>query len=878
MKFKPIILDESTDPETLKAKHELWRMGDLSWKLKGVQMTMYNDIIDQTKDVTVNLASRRIGKSFTNLIPSVEVCIQHKLAIVKYACPTQKMVKEIILPTLRVIFDDAPPEFSLDKLWMAAENKLVFPNGSAITIAGTDNGNAEALRGAYAHLIIADEAGFMSDLSYVIDSILLPQTDTTGGKLVMSSTPNYYNPAHEFHTEYVFPREATGDVNKFTIFDSPMLTEFDIKKIIGRYKNGVENPKFKCEYMVEIPRSTELTVVPEFYKNKKNIVTDEMKLPMFVDTYTAGDIGVKDLTVFLFGYYDFKEATLCILDEWVMNGMEMTTTMIAEAIKMKEEKHYKNESGLIHYPYRRVMDNDLKLITDLNKLHNIQFLATKKTNKASAVNEMRVMFEEDRIRIHPRCKHLIYHLEHAQWKKNGKEFEHLPDSIDGEIKGGHVDACFVPGTRVLTKNGYTNIEDITPGTEVLTHKGRFKKVKHNMSRDYKGEIFDVKIKGKFKSIKSTTNHEYFVTDFKRTSNTSLKLTGQLIPKVSEFRPLTENIKSYKLYEPYIQSEKEIELSNEMCFLYGYWVAEGYLGGNGSQVGFSGNKRETNVLTILEKAIFEHFPSIAGTSKRSLKRHKKGTHKPLSCKFSMSIEGNSRRLLIGKKVLWESLRPLGKSDYKKFPDLLNKLNSEQSLYMLSGYLFGDGCFIDLIRWNSISPFIMDGIEVLMKKIGLNPSNHTPKKAGVEYFGERKCNTKVKYGGYLTLAQSHLLLDMILSKKDLSFVFEQKTLNLKKSLQRDNYSNEYVSIAKLEKEKYNGKVYNLEVEEDQSYCVEGIAVHNCDALTYMVRNISFNHNPYPEASNTLGENQHQTLTVNRESNVSSFMKRLVGIKGK
>ena len=38
--------------------------------------------------------------------------------------------------------------------------------------------------------------------------------------------------------------------------------------------------------------------------------------------------------------------------------------------------------------------------------------------------------------------------------------------------------------------------------------------------------------------------------------------------------------------------------------------------------------------------------------------------------------------------------------------------------------------------------------------------------------------------------------------------------------------YLPIRNIETKEYEGYVYNLEVEEDNSYVVEGIAVHNCD----------------------------------------------------
>lgn len=463
MKFKPIILDTREDPEIVKAKHELWRQGDLAWKLRGKQIDLYNDITDQTKDVSIILVSRRFGKSTSNIITALEVCIQNPLSIVKYACPTQKMVKSIILPILRMLFHDAPPEFSLDKLWNKAENRLEFPNGSAIDIAGTDNGNAEALRGAYAHLIFADEAAFMDDLAYVIQQVLLPQLDTTGGKLIMTSTPNFNMPHHDFHSEYVFPNEETGGVVKFTFYDSPMINDEDRQKIIARYKKGLDDPRLRCEYLVEIPRSTENSVIPEFYEHRDEILLrDEegkpldIKLPQYCDLYVSGDHGKKDLTGMLFAYYDFKEATIYVIDEWVGNGKDMTTTTVAEAIKAKEALRFVDEFGNPRRVFKRVMDNNLQMIDDFRILHNLQFSATKKDNKQAAVNEVRVLIEEGRLKIHPRCKHLIYHAQNGQWKeKNGKkEFAHLTDSIDGDIRGGHCDLldCLVYLVRNVKQN------------------------------------------------------------------------------------------------------------------------------------------------------------------------------------------------------------------------------------------------------------------------------------------------------------------------------------------------------------------------------------------------------------------------------------------
>jgi len=378
--------------------------------------------------------------SFLLCLLACEICETIPNAIVKYACPQQRMVKTIIKPIMREILNDCPDELKPE--WKEQDKIYAFPNGSEIQIAGTDNGNAENLRGGAAHACIIDEAGFCDDLDYIVNSILLPTTDTTGGRLIMASTPNFKDPQHQFHESFVFPMEAENRLVKYTIEDSPMVNEATKQRIRDRYIGGETNPKYRCEYLCEIPRSSELTVIPEFnVDTKKELIVEEYSTPDFFDPYVSMDVGFRDLTVALFGYYDFRNAQLVIIDELVMNGPEMTTDHLARELKKTEEIRFYNDTTNEMIPaYLRVMDNDLKLINDLYRLHGLHFIATQKDNKEAAINNVRMWVANGRIKIHNRCKHLIYHMENAQWDKTRSKFKQLKDSPSGNVRGGHADA------------------------------------------------------------------------------------------------------------------------------------------------------------------------------------------------------------------------------------------------------------------------------------------------------------------------------------------------------------------------------------------------------------------------------------------------------
>jgi hypothetical protein len=72
------------------------------------------------------------------------------------------------------------------------------------------------------------------------------------------------------------------------------------------------------------------------------------------------------------------------------------------------------------------------------------------------------------------------------------------------VKLGIGPGCFVAGTKVITKNGTKNIENISVGDEVVTHKGRYKKVIGTKTRLEKKRIIDIN------GISCTPNHEFYV--------------------------------------------------------------------------------------------------------------------------------------------------------------------------------------------------------------------------------------------------------------------------------------------------------------------------------------------------------------------------------
>lgn len=467
--------------EAIKA---LWRKGILSWKLDKNQQEMRDMVKNSGHKVIVFGCSRQIGKTYGLTSIAVETCIQKPYQTVVFIAPKVKDIRKIIAPLIREICVDAPKEQR--PVFKSQESVFRFPNGSEIQLAGTDNGHANSIRGIKAHLCIIDEAGFCDDLDYVVDSILIPTTTTTGGKIILSSTPSKALD-HPFIT-FLKQAELEGRYVKKTIYDNPRLTPQQINDI-AESCGGVMSVNFRREYLVEIITSEEDAVIPEFTKElQPQIILDWANAPHY-DAYVAMDIGGRDFTAVIFGYYDFANAKFIIQDEIVM-GRSMTTEQLALAIKEKELALWKGKP-----PYLRVADNNnIILLNDLTIKHGLTFIPTLKDNFDAALNNMRMMIKSKKIIINPNCKSTVYHLESATWNKARTKFSRSADK-------GHFDlvAALIYLCRNINFNKNPYPEGFLPGTQDVYFNQKLNEPKTGFERGM-SELFKVRKIGKSRRL------------------------------------------------------------------------------------------------------------------------------------------------------------------------------------------------------------------------------------------------------------------------------------------------------------------------------------------------------------------------------------------
>jgi hypothetical protein len=217
--------------------------------------------------------------------------------------------------------------------------------------------------------------------------------------------------------DYANKAAIDGNYSKYTIFEAGYPKE--TVDIFMREAGGEKSTTWRREYLCEFIVDENFALSPEW---RDEFAVDEIrpinKYFQYLHRYVAMDIGVSDLTVALFGYYDFIKGFVVVEDEICMNGPQMTTDKLAVVIRAKEKELW----GELPVHSRVADNNNLLLLQDLGSLHDIHFAPTTKDNLEAMVNNVRVSINNGKIRVNPRCKQLLGCLKFGVWEERRREF------------------------------------------------------------------------------------------------------------------------------------------------------------------------------------------------------------------------------------------------------------------------------------------------------------------------------------------------------------------------------------------------------------------------------------------------------------------------
>ncbi|MDW8065073.1 MAG: Fe-S cluster assembly protein SufB [Anaerolineae bacterium] len=368
----------------------------------------------------------------------------------------------------------------------------------------------------------------------------------------------------------------------------------------------------------------------------------------------------------------------------------------------------------------------------------------------------------------------------------------------------YVEGCLPAGEQVSIGDRWVNIEAVKPGDFVVTETGRKAKVRAVMVRPYRGDLIEIQPVSRYNTFRLTPEHPVLVVR-RETVRARRRARGAWLPEVDTaqllqaqptYVPAGELREGDFLVFPKVQAEGyRPHFTSELLRLLGYYLAEGsaYIHRTLRQpvVAFSFGEHEIQAIEEVKRLIQKV------TGKKPQVVHVRGKH-------AVTISVYSRELM---EFCLEHAGK-GAAD-KRLSEAVMALPPEQIAPLLEAYFAGDGNrwprgSAELRRIATASETLARQIQELLARQGIYASIRV-RKGGSDFVQGRRIHRRDQF--ILTWTHGRRMGEV-----------------------RDAGDYFLVPIKAVRRVPYDGFVFNLDVEEPNSYLVRGFAVHNCTAPIY------------------------------------------------
>ncbi len=325
--------------------------------------------------------------------------------------------------------------------------------------------------------------------------------------------------------------------------------------------------------------------------------------------------------------------------------------------------------------------------------------------------------------------------------------------------------CFPAGQFVMTSQGMKDIKDIRPGDMVFTHSGRYRKVLETIERDYEGDLIRLKSFGSSEDILCTPNHP-------------IRLLNQSNQTYRWESAEKVNINDVLCFPKLLFSDRTF-IKRELAMIIAWYITEGSASYNAIQF----TVRDFDEANEIKIHLDDFFVDCS--------IHKSET--------SVNVVVKDTFLLDFLKIHCGNC-----AKDKKIP--LHLICGHERSF-LDELMKGDGCIFDAHgreRWSytTISKTLAYQVQTLAHSLGYT-GGISKKEAGTYEIEGRIGKTQESYSVQICPCPTREVVN---------------------GLKRSKYSI-VGKVKEVDKQIFAGKVYNLKVQFDESYTVNGRAVHNC-----------------------------------------------------
>lgn len=343
----------------------------------------------------------------------------------------------------------------------------------------------------------------------------------------------------------------------------------------------------------------------------------------------------------------------------------------------------------------------------------------------------------------------------------------------------HGSPCITSDSLILTNKGYIPFEEVQIGDMVLTKSNTWQKIIKKFNNGVHKTIY-LNAMG-FENIHCTPEHKFYVREMYRKWNNEKRSYDRLFKK-PEFIEANNLTSKHYLGVPIIQEEIPF-YTNDLDFWYliGLYLGDGWL------------------------KLGKGYDVVFGLNEKKIKKLNENVNKD-KYNWTTHVERTITRLRFANKEMYEFIsKYIGTGSFEKhIPYEILCLPKKQLKALYNGYLDSDGCNIkntDRIQFSSVNRSLIYSFSLIINKLFNRPTQISLVK------------TKPTKNIENRLVKQHdwYLLRFTINKKKQDHAFCE-----------NNYI--WYPFNKIEKGK-DENVYNMEVDIDHSYIVQGCISKNC-----------------------------------------------------
>ncbi len=378
----------------------------------------------------------------------------------------------------------------------------------------------------------------------------------------------------------------------------------------------------------------------------------------------------------------------------------------------------------------------------------------------------------------------------------------------------YIEGCHSPNATVRVSDGEKAIKDVGVGDYVLTHQGRWREVLETQKRRHRGDMLSIEFEGeRYRQLSVTPGHPFLVGRKDADGNIQREWleahqlhVGDLlaVPVIQEssIAPETDLLTEVSVgrgRHTAVIEDAAVKLSTSTCWLIGAYLAEGTVPANESYVVFDSHTDEV----VERQHIRETMTEVFGLE-------------PWEYTYP-NRAGVSLRYSSVRAARW-FIDQFGRlTPNKRLPDWVFGLPTEQRAAVVAGFYAGEGHWNaerDIYRINQTNESLAQRMRELLLTLGIRSTlSHTVRPSPRQPIWQL----------YVCPPDNRLFEEKVLGTVPLPRKHPRAALEI-----ADGFM--WAPIRSINTIWTELDVYNLKVDEDESYVCEGVVSHNCTAPIY------------------------------------------------